>query len=126
MTRTRGWYDRRLKVLAAVFALSLVCIVGCEGAGWDGDTYEIDLTNDREEALIFHYCNVDNCDEPIRSRSLAPSDSTAAIGTVDVLTWWQVRDTGGAVLGCFRLDFRHRPTDSEDTLYVTKDLDTCP
>jgi hypothetical protein len=107
---------------ALLWSLVVLVFVACQSIGFDGDTYSIELANASTEQLTFLDCGVGDCDDPLRTRRVDAGDSINAVGTVDVFTWWQVRNLESNVLGCFLFDFEERPSAG----LSTNELDECP
>ena len=90
---------------------------------WEGETFTVDLVNDTTEPLQFLQCADDYCESFARAKRVDPRESHPIAGTVDVLSWWQVQDEAGHVLGCFRIDFSQRPRGLE---LRASELRSCP
>jgi hypothetical protein len=110
-------------VVALVVGLILAATLG-RFCAIEGDTFGIDLVNDTDQRLQFLQCGGD-CDSFYQMPHADSGENVGINNTVGVVNLWQVRDEEGNVLGCFRIDFDHRPGPDEDDLYVSRDLGPC-
>jgi hypothetical protein len=109
----------RLVVVALALGVAVAFMAACEG-----DTFRMDLTNDTQEPLEFRLCSAD-CNRFHLESRIEPGKHRPTNFAVGILSYWQVQDEEGAVLGCFRI---YEPDERPElrVLYVSKDLVPCP
>lgn len=96
------------RAVVAAFIVGALAFLAC-----DGDTYRISIVNDTDEVVEMANCKNSDCDDFRFRVRVEPADSVEGAGTVGAPNWYVVHDLAGNELGCFKLDFDHRPAPDE-------------